>query len=220
MISNHYLLVIPYLIIFGYTLLFHKQWMNDPVYCLNISKRSQIWWFIVMSVLCTSHWICFSQVSQSNIIKDENMFDMYKYLDFDYLKYKGIYTFVFMFVINSHIFWNVSWRNLSLTFALLILTLKLLVTFLNINNSYNTIDTVCFGASYYLFEPINMLVYSSINRNNWWNIVPINIGFKIPILYGFQFIPYQYSLFIFFPFWFVYVGISLLINEEFKELDI
>lgn len=215
-----FLLFVPYFVILVYMSIFHQKWKHEYTYSLNISKKSQMWWFCVMSVLCISHWTCFSQLTSLNIIDKNELFDIYKYLDIEYVRFKGICTFVIMFITNSQVFAGLSWRTLSLVLGTLLMILKAIDSMFTFDRNYNFIDTISFGVSFYLFEPINALVYTAINRTNWWNIVPVNIGVKIPVLYFFKFVPRVYSLFVFVPFWIIYTGMILFINEEFKDLDI
>lgn len=218
--KNRFLLLVPYTIIMIYVSIFHQKWKHEYIYSLNVSKKSQTWWFVVMSVLCVSHWVCFSQLTRLNIIDRNEIFDIYKYLDIEYVQFKGICTFVIMFVTNSQVFSNLSWRSLSLILGLILAILKVLDYTCTFDRGYNFIDTLSFGMTFYLFEPLNALVYTAINRTNWWNIVPVNIAVKVPVLYLFKFVESTYTLFVFIPFWVVYTCTILIINEEFKELDI
>lgn len=218
--ENRFFLLVPYFVILTYTLVFHQKWKHEYTYSLNVSKKSQSWWLGVMGVLCVSHWVCFSQLTSLNIIDKNELFDIYKYLDIEYIKFKGICTFVIMFITNSQVFSSVSWRTLSLFLGALLMVLKAIDFIFTFDRNYNFIDTISFGVSFYLFEPINALVYTAINRTNWWNIVPVNIGIKIPVLYFFKYVPNTYTMLVFVPFWIIYTGMILFINEEFKDLDI
>ena len=91
--------------------------------------------------------------------------------------------------------------------------------YLNFDKKYNIIDTLAFGLSYFMFEPINMLVYTIILRENWWFIVPINVLMKtilisiVRSIHGFFFIK-------FIPFWAIFVISIHYIQNEFVSLDI
>lgn len=212
-------LIIPYVVILGYIFVFHQKWKHEYVYSLDVSKRTQWWWFMTMSSLCVSHWGCFSQLTNLNIIKENELFDVYKYMDIEYVKYKGICTFVVMFVTNSQVFSSFSWRNVSLFLGFSLFVLKMIDYFFPFEK-YNVVDTISFGISFYMFEPLNAIVYTTINRANWWNMVPINVLIKLPVLYFLKFVPEIYSLFVFVPLILVYMGLVVFINEEFKPLDI
>lgn len=217
--SQHFL-IIPYSVILIYTLLFHQKWKHDYNYESNISEKSKFWWFCSMSIFSLSHWICSIQLTNKNIILNNEIFDIYKYLDIEYLQYKGIYTFVIMFITNSQIFSNFSWRILAFCLGVLILTLLFVELFTIFDEKYNLIDTLAFGLSYFMFEPINMLVYTIISRDNWWSLVPINVFGKTILIKILKTINEKYMLFQFIPSWIIYVISIVFIQNEFKSLDI
>ena len=216
---SRFYLIIPYSIILVYTLLFHQKWKHEYNYESHISEKSKYWWFAMLSLFTLSHWVCSDQLTQKNIILKDEIFDIYKILDIEYLQYKGIYTFVIMFITNSQIFTNFSWRILAYLFALFFIILMFLDEYLNFDKKYNIIDTLAFGLSYFMFEPINMLVYTIILRENWWFIVPINVLMKtilisiVRSIHGFFFIK-------FIPFWAIFVISIHYIQNEFVSLDI
>ena len=72
------------------------------------------------------------------------------------------------------------------------------------NDKYNLIDTLAFGMSYFMFEPINILIYTVISRENWWFIVPINVAMKTLILSVLRTLN-GFLLSKFLPFWSIFV---------------
>lgn len=216
---NRFYLIIPYTVLLVYTLLFHQKWKHEYNYESHISEKPKHWWFILLSLFCISHWACSDQLTQKNIIYKDEIFDIYKFLDIEYLQYKGIYTFVIMFITNSQIFTNFSWRILAYVFATLFLILMFIDNYLNFDKKYNLIDTLAFGMSYFMFEPINILIYTVISRENWWFIVPINVAMKTLILSVLRTLN-GFLLSKFLPFWSIFVICIHYIQNEFVALDI
>lgn len=170
-----------------------------------------------MGVMGSAHWICFSQLTDTNIIKKDEIFDAYKYLELDYVKYKASVSFVIMFITNSQIFTNISWRTLSISLGVTMLALKILDECVTLK--YDPVGTIAFGLSFFVFEPLNALVYTSIDRTNWWSIVPINVVVKLPLLYFFKLVPEEFSIYTFLIAWVLYVFLIFVVNNEFKDLD-
>ena len=55
-----------------------------------ISNKNKYYGF---SIYVLSHWICSNQRIK-NVIENDEIFDIYKYFDIEYIKYKGLYTFI------------------------------------------------------------------------------------------------------------------------------
>lgn len=215
---TRYILCIPYIIILCYILCFHQKWKHDKTNDQTISNKSYLWWFSILMIFNLCHWICYTQTTKINIIKDERIFDVYQYLDIDYIKYKGICTFVIMFITNSQIFTNFSWKVMASIFSISIFILKYLDYFVNIDISFT--DTIAFGLSYYLYEPVYQLIFTNLHRQNWWLNVPIATLFK-PFVFNVCInVDLIDSLIPFTIFWFIMNITIYLIYNEFKLVDI
>ena len=218
-INNKYWLIIPYFIIFGYRVYFHS-W-KDKESILNISKNTNIWWFVVMSLFVISYSCCFTFNTGRGILKLENVdenFELFRYFNLDYMSIKGICTFGLFFILNTSIFMNVRWRFIAILNALFICAIYgLLIKFPKINDYHFIIDTVSIGLMSYFFDPIRSSVYSIIDYGFVWNQIPINVVLK-PLVSSLVRYVDIYSMYIF-PFCVaLYLYITSLINKEFSEL--
>lgn len=217
---SHFYLSILYFIILLYTLIFHQKWKHEYSFHSHISTKNKYWWFSFLSMFSISHWICSNQLTKKNVIENDEIFDIYKYFDIEYIKYKGLYTFIIMFITNSQIFTNFSWKILAffLSFILLLLQILNMVKHHLFKGDSSLLDTLAFGVSHMMFEPINMLIYTIINRENWWSLVPINVFFKSIFIKLISLLPISYAYF--FIAWSFFNISIFFIYKEFLELDI
>ena len=125
-----------------------------------------------------------------------------------------------MFITNSQIFTNFSWKILAffLSFILLLLQILNMVKHHLFKGDSSLLDTLAFGVSHMMFEPINMLIYTIINRENWWSLVPINVFFKSIFIKLISLLPISYAYF--FIAWSFFNISIFFIYKEFLELDI
>lgn len=164
-----------------YVMLFHQK-IKD---CFNtdthFSKKSELWWGAMGNVFLCSSTFLFHMCLTNTRNTFETLFDFYHFFEIDFLKYKGLCTFVVMFITNSQLFKHFTWKipvYIMLISYIILFTLKLVL-----NNNNGVLDTVALGVHHYLTEPSYTIMYACLERKTWQHLVISNTLLKhIPLI--------------------------------------
>lgn len=159
-----------------YVALFHQK-IKD---CFNIethfSNKNELWWFTAGNAfLCLATCIFYLCMTNTHTSFD-TLFDFYHFFEIDFLKYKGLCTFVVMFITNSQLFKNFTWKIpviIMLVSYIILFILKLVII-----DTRGVLDTIALGVHHYLCEPSYVIMYTCLERKTWQHLVITNTVVK------------------------------------------
>lgn len=164
-----------------YTLLFHQKWKNETISNIGTLIETQNTYVEVLCIFTLyiiGFWGMFvCTLHHYNVMKDD-YFDFYNYLDLDFLKYKGICTFVLILVTNLQLFRKLNWKYICGSYIALFFILNILQNFIDFKSTINIVDTIGIGITHFIFEPCRALLFTNVDRKFWQLAVFLNVFVK------------------------------------------